>query len=145
MRLAVGDADEHRVAQTAERAATFHPIGGIQHFDPVILTTALEGGDELAGAVALQQLLEGFPLDFRERPKSPSERDRRLYVLDPLLRQLPPLAVDRAVEDLADQFRPVILFRLAAESSGQSPFVAVHHFFKHPGRRHARQIGPAGR
>ena len=93
MRLAVGDADEHRVAQTAERAAAFHPIGGIQHFDPVILTTAIEGGDELAGAVALQQLLEGFPLAFRERPKSPSERDRRLYVLDPLFRQLAPLTV----------------------------------------------------
>jgi hypothetical protein len=91
LRLAVGDADEHGVAQTAERAATFHPIGGVQHFDPVILTTALERGDELAGSVALQQFLEGFPLAFRERPESLSERDRRLYVLDPLFRQLPPM------------------------------------------------------
>src|SRR5262249_56372701 len=86
---------EHRVAQTAERAAACHPIRGIQHFDPVNLTTALEGGDELAGAVALEQFLEGSPLAFRERPKSPSERDRRLHVLDPLFRQLPPLAADR--------------------------------------------------
>jgi len=56
-----------------------------------MLTTALESGDEFAGSVALQQFLEGFPLDFRERPESLSERDRRLYVLDPLFSQLPPL------------------------------------------------------
>src|SRR5262249_40293297 len=92
--LAVGDADEHRVAQTAERAATFHPIGGIQHFDPVVVATALERRDELAGAVAFQQLFEGFSLRLRERPESLPERDRGLYVLDPLLSQLPPLAVN---------------------------------------------------
>src|SRR5262249_23226561 len=95
--LAVGDADEHRVAQAAERAATFHPIGGIQHFDPVVVATALERRDELAGAVAFQQLFERFSLRLRERPESLPERDRGLYVLDPLLSQLPPLAVNRAV------------------------------------------------
>src|SRR5262245_56368721 len=89
--------------------------------------------------------LADSPLAFREPPESLSERDRRLHVLDPLFRQLPPLTANRAVENRADQFWPVILFHLTAESSGQSGFVAVHHLFKHPGRRHARQIGPAGR
>jgi hypothetical protein len=47
--------------------------------------TAFERRDERAGAVAFQQLFEGFSLCFRERPESLSKRDRGLYVLDPLL------------------------------------------------------------
>src|SRR6516225_1748356 len=89
--------------------------------------------------------LRAFRSVFVSVQKSLPERDRGLYVLDPLLSQLPPLAVNRAVEDLADQFRPVVLFHLTAESSGQRPFVTVHHFFEHPGGRHARQIGSSGR
>jgi len=110
-----------------------------------VLATALERRDELASAVAFQQVFEGSPLLFRERPETLPQRDRGLHVLDPLFSQLPPLAVTGAVEDLADQFRPMVLFRLTAESSGQCRFVAVDHFFQHPGRRHAGQIGPAGR
>jgi hypothetical protein len=55
--------------------------------------TAFERRDERARTVAFQQLFEGFSLRFRERPESLPERDRGLYVLDPLLSQLEPLAV----------------------------------------------------
>jgi len=53
--------------------------------------TAFERRDERARALAFQQLFEGFSLRFRERPESLPERDRGLYVLDPLFGQLPPL------------------------------------------------------
>src|SRR5262249_15055713 len=119
VRLAVGNTDEHRIAQTAKRAAAFHPIGGVQHFNLVMLATAFERRHQFARAVTLHQIFEGFSLPFRERPESFPERDCRLYVLDALFGQLSPLAVNRLVEDFADQFWPVVLFRLAVEPSGQ--------------------------
>jgi hypothetical protein len=52
--LSLANADEPRVSETPKRAATFHPISSIQHFNLVTAATAFERCDEFSNVIAFE-------------------------------------------------------------------------------------------
>jgi hypothetical protein len=52
--LSLANADEHRVSETPKRAATFHPISSIQHFNLVTAAAAFERCNEFSNIVAFK-------------------------------------------------------------------------------------------
>ena len=76
-----------------------------------------------------------------QRPERLAERDRGLRVLDPLTGQVFPTPLERGLHGLLDDLGP---FVVGIGDGAETLLVAFDDLLHHPGRRHARQVRPAG-
>jgi hypothetical protein len=82
--------NQHRIAQTPQRAATLHPIRRIHDLNVGVIVARLQRRDQPVNLVAFEQFLDRTLFILLERPEAFTKRNRGLAILKPLLRQMLP-------------------------------------------------------
>jgi hypothetical protein len=134
---------QHGIAQAPQRAAAFHPIGGIEHLDRGLVLARLQMRHETLHAFGSAKCDDGRALFVAQRPETPAERDLRLHVLDALFREMLPTPLKRLLQHGDHRFGRVdpLLFLVWP----QGILIAVHQVLDEVRGRDAREVGAARR
>src|ERR1700733_14373345 len=135
--LALADAEQRGVAKQAKRAASLHPVGGIQHFHERIIVARAQRRGEMTQPWCGKEFFDRITFGFGKRPELCPERYRRLLILQTFLGQCFPRSSKRLLHHEADGVRRVVQRVRVVLQGG---LIALDHLLEDASRRDTGKV-----